>query len=737
MRALVMFLVLAGCEGPPGPAGPAGDDGADGDDGAPGEAGPTPWLVGPGVDIEIRSLSITANEATVEFTLQDSDGRALDRTGLLTEGSTAVSFVLAQLASHPDGSADQYTAYTTRVQTATSGALGVQAAAESTGTFAAIDVEQGTYRYTFTAPLSGFNPARTQTVLGLAIRSYEGVQHMDRASLSVRPDAGAVATRQVVTDAQCASCHGALEAHGGRWTSTEQCVLCHQPQTTDPDTGNTVDFNVMVHKIHRGSSLPSVVAGTPYTLKGFGPVADFSSVVYPRNIASCESCHGGAQGDRWKTGAQRSACVACHDTTVFSTPVPAGKVLHSGGTQPDGVDCAGVCHPATGSLAGVLDTHYTLALDPAAPQLAVEIQSMTNTAPGQIPVMTFRVTDRGQPRNIQASPLSRISTIFAGPTSDFAAVSTSWTIQGSGATGTLAPVDAADGVFRYTFPAAIAADASGSSSVGIEAYWSPTCGNATCEPGENGNSCAADCGVPITPRPASVPRFAALSPTFPFAITGAVTERRTIVDATKCNGCHGDLSFHGGGRKNPNYCVFCHNPNKANDGRVSRFEGSTILAESVDFRVMVHKIHMGEALTQPYLLGGNPTPTAANPAGTMHDFGEVRYPRDRKDCLACHVAKNFSLPLPTSYLPSTLLEMTCQPNATDAADADQLCSTPFWTATQRFELEPETAVCTSCHDAPYVQAHALVNTTAAGVEACATCHGPGAMLDVNLVHGVP
>ena len=713
MRVVALLLLIAACEGPGGPAGSAGTDGENGQPGAMGDPGstgtsnPTPWVVGDGVDVTVTGLTVATTGAIVSFRLRDAAGAPLDRTGHLTAGKVNVAFVLAQLAENADGSPAQYTAYTTNSAS--------QAATEAVeANFAVVDVTAGTYTYTLAAALTNLDPTKTQTVLAVADRTTGTTRTFDRDTFSVRPTGPAPITRQLVTDASCGGCHAtSLATHGGRYTSAAQCVMCHQPQSTDPESGNTVDFKVMIHKIHRGVDLPSVKAGTPYQIIGFGnSVNDFSTIEFPQNIARCTTCHAGAQPDRWKTTITKAACGSCHDMTVFSfAEVTATRPLHGGGEQLTEGNCA-VCHGPTAAIAPIEAKHYTGLLDPAATKVALELQSITSTGPGQIPTMTFRVTVNAAPRDIITAPLTRLTATVAGPTTD---ISSFWQarIQGAPTVGTLVAVDAPNGVFAYTFPATlpIPPTATGSYQVGLEGYIQ----NA------------------VVPPATSAPRYAALNPVLPFAVTDATPQpRRTIVDLAKCNSCHQSLALHGGARTNPQYCVSCHNTTGVND-RTARFEGGSALEEPLDFRVMIHKIHRGDELTQFYAIGGT-AGSVANPAGAPTSFNDVRYPRPRNECEACHASKNWTLPLTASpaYAPSTMIEMSCSEPA--AADTNTFCDNPFWTATTTTRISPEASVCTSCHDAPDTAAHAMLNTTSSGLEACATCHGAGKLVDVSLFH---
>jgi len=123
--------------------------------------------------------------------------------------------------------------------------------------------------------------------------------------------------------------------------------------------------------------------------------------------------------------------------------------------------------------------------------------------------------------------------------------------------------------------------------------------------------------------------------------------------------------------------------------------------QSIDFRYMIHKIHRGLELENGYVVYGY--------RSSLHDFSEVEYPGDLRNCEACHDGGSYQLPLNSDLEPVT---------------------TPrdVWTP-----MLPETAACLSCHDGSSTAVHADSNTSDLG-EACATCHGVGRSFSVDSVH---
>ena len=85
------------------------------------------------------------------------------------------------------------------------------------------------------------------------------------------------------------------------------------------------------------------------------------------------------------------------------------------------------------------------------------------------------------------------------------------------------------------------------------------------------------------------------------------------MDIAKCNGCHSNLSLHGENRNQIEQCVLCHNPSE-NDG--VRRAVATDPADkaqpnqSVNFALMIHKIHTGEGCRKP----ARATPSSASAA---------------------------------------------------------------------------------------------------------------------------
>jgi OmcA/MtrC family decaheme c-type cytochrome len=106
-----------------------------------------------------------------------------------------------------------------------------------------------------------------------------------------------------------------------------------------------------------------------------------------------------------------------------------------------------------------------------------------------------------------------------------------------------------------------------------------------------------------------------------------VTERR-IVDNDTCNACHDRLEFHGGPRTDVDYCVTCHNPYS--------IDGDT--GNTVDMKALIHNIHAGR---EGYIIIGF--------GGTVHDYGEVEWTQDVRNCQTCHEEDDANTPQASNW----------------------------------------------------------------------------------------
>ena len=413
-------------------------------------------------------------------------------------------------------------------------------------------------------------------------------------------------TRDVIKTSSCNSCHDQLAFHGGHAFGVEQCVLCHQPQNVDPTTGNTLDFKVMIHKVHMGSQLPSVTSGTPYQIAGYmGRISDFSDIVDPADPRRCEVCHsqttGAAQAKAFLSEPSRLACGACHDDVNF-----ADGTKHAGGVQPDDKQCAN-CHVPIGEFpfdASILgahvvenDTAQTYPQNPntAITSIALTITGVSNGAAGQKPVVAFTLKDLdGKPISLTDPTLEDIQFTMSGPTSDygFANFGSDVTTPGYvGEDGTQGSCDGS-GNCTYTFQHAIPANATGTYVIGVES-----------ERLENVLT-----GFHGTQQIESGTR----NSLFYFSVDGSkVTPRRSVVAETNCNGCHVNLVLHGNRRNDPQYCVLCHNPADTDFSQIP--QGGT--PQTINMAVMVHRIHDGvnaaaDNPKAPYIIYGHGGRTA-------------------------------------------------------------------------------------------------------------------------------
>lgn len=294
---------------------------------------------------------------------------------------------------------------------------------------------------------------------------------------------GALASRELVTQNNCNRCHVDLQAHGANRKDVRLCLLCHtagaedrnDPNVEGGTPGASVEFGVMVHKIHSGKHLPSVngvatkIGGTRdyyatpkrYKLVGFD-VADFSDVEYPvwpnrsypmprdfgysdltdsekaqedlirTGPTSCATCHGDpdgdgplpppAQGDVVYSQSSRNACGSCHDDIDWDAPYFAnGPAMPP---QEDDASCI-VCHAPSGDPLAVIDSHRHPLNDPGFNEgLVYEVLALAEAGaddgdgtvdPGEKIEIVFTIRDETG-ADVDPADIASMSAVIAGPT---------------------------------------------------------------------------------------------------------------------------------------------------------------------------------------------------------------------------------------------------------------------------------------------------------------------------------
>lgn len=685
-------------------------------------------FIRPGLEIEILDVVLPSDmQLEVTYSIQDPAGLPLDHDGIYTPGAVDMRFTLANI---PMGQEQKIRIAYERIS--------------RNGTLT--HVSDGVYKYKFDAVMESDLDTTHTLVLGgrRNLREFELDRYADNAIQNWVPSGNFDAVpRDIVTTDTCNRCHDPLQLHG-RWQQPQTCTQCHNPE------GNT-RWDELIHAVHAATE-----AGGH----------DFSEVTYPAPLSDCQVCHtGGTPTENYPMVANPSAALVCDasgrgtteltwkhtgnvEIKVFSLSNPEGKLFAKGGmtgsaetdkwvrdgtvfklydaaTQdelasvpvnatvlgcvdnapgapygkagaqntnwldhPSRAVC-GACHididfengvghvevdtdevctfchsPGIGNEfdRSITGAHFQLYKSAEFPGAKVEFISVKNSAPGQKPTVTFSLESKNG--WLDANDMNRLRLAITGPNEDFSDyiqenVSNAANIEGN--------------VWSYTFATAIPDNAQGSYSVSVEGR-----ANATVD-GSN-------------------ERDVIQSSMMAFAVTDDVAvPRRMVVDDAKCESCHVNLSLHGGGRNEANYCTTCHAP-EATDWEELQ-EGNP--EQSIHFKYMIHSIHMGKERANPYIVAGHNQ--------SIHEYGEVVYPGDLRNCNACHVNNSQQLSLPAGLLPTTTPQ-------------------EWWSP-----MQPASAACLSCHNSDDAAAHAYTNMTFFG-ESCATCHGEDKTYAVDKVH---
>jgi len=679
---------------------------------------------------EITSAAVNSGVVTIDFSLEDEKGNPLP--------GQHPAFSIAQLQEATQGEPTKWQNYINSTQTVgvdptgwanitalpgvqpvgTSATQAGYEGSSSAGTL--VDHGDGSYTYTYdvvltnvTTPVAvNYDPSLTHRV---TVQVGGHGSPPGNLTYDFRPAGGIVATtRKIVKIESCNECHGQLLAmHGGNRIDVDYCVVCHNPGSSDPHSGNSVNFTNLIHKLHSGATLPSVKAGGEFAIWGYRNTKhDYSDLGLPMDTRNCRKCHDEHDADtpdaeQWRTIVTIEACGSCHDGDDITSPA----TTHAGGQQTDNSSCISGCHEVGGTAGGVEENHV-IGTQEEAKKFRYRILDVYSTAPGEYPRVKFAVTDPTQGSyfyNItSAAPFkdsrSALNIKWAWSTTDYTN-----TGSGSGPANPMAgnaladAVANGDGTYTFTSATFIPLSATGSGAVFIDGR--PR--------------------VSIDGKIESIPVKNAIQ-YFPIDDASPYI-RRKIVDIEKCYKCHESVSMHGANRNdNLEVCVVCHNPDNT-DAVVRPY--TTLGAdgkqeEAIQFGWMIHSIHAGDVDNHGFRANGI---VVYGHGGSVNDFSHVRFPGDLKKCTNCHEGESYSLPISVDARAVTFHTGT----SIDSKDDDTLMS-------------PTAAMCYSCHDNATSQAHmesyggdfSLTRSEADNGEyneICGSCHGPGGPVDLKEV----
>jgi hypothetical protein len=696
------------------------------------------FFIRPGLDAEIVEFKLPADlKPEVTFTLKDPGGLALDVDGVTTPGPIEMRYYLTFVGE--DGQKDIFE-WGNR---------------DRDGDLTNMGNGKYRYKFDNALPSDYDMDATYTFALRARrdLREWDLDRYVVNEIYDFVPSgASEPMPRQVVTTETCnGRCHDPLAMHGGGYVEVDMCTQCHNPNymaTRGEEARDHARMDVLIHAIHSSDEVhyPTEINDCQVCHTGGTPTENFPLVASPNPVPVCDGSgkgvttlswdfpkryeirmgtadgklfasgkgEGSAETGKWTrdmleffvvdpaTGEtiqqlgvdnttfgclgnapfsaygepaamhtnwldhpSRLVCGSCHSYIDWET----GEG-HSDLNFPIDNDevCAGCHKPYAGREFDrtIMGAHMPFLSSSQFPGLIFELVEITNTDPGKRPIVKFKLYSKNG--MVDLDQLTRLRLSIWGPNEDWDGGDSYGDYQEE-AVGNSTLVG---NTYTFQFERALPDDAMGSYSLGVEGR----------------DEVEIVVGVGETEEDHDTLE----SLVFPFAVTDdTAMPRRMVVDDANCEACHANLALHGNNRRNANYCITCHRPERLDIAEP---------AENVSFKWMIHKIHRGADLENGY--------TVVRSRGT-YVFDDIHFPGDLRNCEKCHVNDSYMLPLPSGLL-------------------DTLTPNQFWSPTG-----PTSAACLSCHDSYDAQAHAYSNTTFFG-ESCATCHGEGAGYDVEKVH---